>query len=103
MCIRDRNYISPVAKDSIEIQTAELLAGPDGAFVYKFITTDEYKKLRLHIYRYESGKLIDQDKVEMGLDVYKRQEKSALRFSLFIGFYRSTDTRTVCGWSFFIL
>lgn len=22
---------------------------------------------------------------------------------LFIGFYRSTDTRTVCGWSFFIL
>ena len=55
---KPQNYISPVAKDSIEIQTAELLAGPDGAFVYKFITTDEYKKLRLHIYRYESGKLI---------------------------------------------
>ena len=43
-------------------------AGPDGAFVYKFITTDEYKKLRLHIYRYESGKLSDQDKVEMGFE-----------------------------------
>ena len=28
--------------------------------------------------------------------------KSALRFSLSIGFYRSTDTQTVCGWSFFI-
>ena len=27
----------------------------------------------------------------------------AERFSLFIGFYRSTDTQTVCGWSFFIL
>ena len=27
-----------------------------------------------------------------------RKEKSALRFSLFIGFYRSTDTQTVCGW-----
>ena len=65
---KPQNYISPVAKDSIEIQTAELLAGPDGAFVYKFITTDEYKKLRLHIYRYESGKLIDQDKVEMGFE-----------------------------------
>ena len=55
------------------------------------------------------------------LDVYKRQASScskpfiqitvrynkgmlsALRFSLFIGFYRSTDTRTVCGWSFFLL
>ena len=65
---KPQNYISPVAKDSIEMQTAELLAGPDGAFVYKFITTDEYKKLRLHIYRYESGKLIDQDKVEMGFE-----------------------------------
>ena len=65
---KPQNYIPPVAKDSIEIQTAELLAGPDGAFVYKFITTDEYKKLRLHIYRYESGKLIDQDKVEMGFE-----------------------------------
>ena len=65
---KPQNYISPVAKDSIEIQTAELLAGPDGAFVYKFITTDEYKKLRLHIYRYESGKLIDQEKVEMGFE-----------------------------------
>ena len=65
---KPQNYISPVAKDSIEIQTAELLAGPDGAFVYKFITTDEYKKLRLHIYRYQSGKLIDQDKVEMGFE-----------------------------------
>ena len=65
---KPQNYISPVAKDSIEMQTAELLAGPDGAFVYKFITTDEYKKLRLHIYRYESGKFSDQDKVEMGFE-----------------------------------
>ena len=65
---KPQNYISPVAKDSIEMQTAELLAGPDGAFGYKFITTDEYKKLRLHIYRYESGKLSDQDKVEMGFE-----------------------------------
>ena len=29
---KTQNYISPVAKDSIEMQTAELLAGPDGAF-----------------------------------------------------------------------
>ena len=62
---KPQNYISPVAKDSIEMQTAELLAGSDGAFVYKFITTDKYKKLKLHIYRYESGKFIDQYKVDM--------------------------------------
>ena len=65
---KPQNYISPIAKDSIEMQTAELLAGPDGAFIYKFVTTDEYKKLRLHIYRYESGKLSNQDKVEMGFE-----------------------------------
>ena len=63
-----QNFISPLAEDSIEMQTAELLSGPDGAFVYKFITTDKYKKLRLHIYRYKSGKLSDQDKVEMGFE-----------------------------------
>ena len=33
---KPQNYISPIAKDSIEMQTAELLAGPDGAFIYKF-------------------------------------------------------------------
>ena len=65
---KPQNYISPIAKDSIEMQTAELLAGPDGAFIYKFVTTDEYKKLRLHIYKYESGKLSNQDKVEIGFE-----------------------------------
>ena len=65
---KPQNYISPVAKDSIEMQTAELLAGPDGAFIYKFITTEEYKKLRLHIHRYESGRLSNQDKVEIGFE-----------------------------------
>ena len=65
---KPQNYISPIAKDSIEMQTAELLAGPDGAFIYKFVTTDEYKKLRLHIYQYESGKLSNQDTVEIGFE-----------------------------------
>ena len=61
---KPQNFITPLAEDSIEMQTAKLLAGPDGAFIYKFITTDEYKKLRLHIHRYESGRLSNQDKVE---------------------------------------
>ena len=65
---KPQNFITPLAEDSIEMQTAKLLAGPDGAFIYKFITTDEYKKLRLHIYRYESGRLSNQDKVEIGFE-----------------------------------
>ena len=63
---KPQNFIAPLAEDSIEMQTAKLLAGPDGAFIYKFITTDEYKKLRLH--RYESGRLSNQDKVEIGFE-----------------------------------
>ena len=65
---KPQNFIEPLAEDSIEMQTAKLLAGPDGAFIYKFITTDEYKKLRLHIHRYESGRLSNQDKVEIGFE-----------------------------------
>ena len=65
---KPQNFITPLAEDSIEMQTAKLLAGPDGAFIYKFITTDEYKKLRLHILRYESGRLSNQDKVEIGFE-----------------------------------
>ena len=65
---KPQNFILPLAEDSIEMQTAKLLAGPDGAFIYKFITTDEYKKLRLHIHRYESGRLSNQDKVEIGFE-----------------------------------
>ncbi len=65
---KPQNFIMPLAEDSIEMQTAKLLAGPDGAFIYKFITTDEYKKLRLHIHRYESGRLSNQDKVEIGFE-----------------------------------
>ena len=65
---KPQNYIAPAEKDSIEMQTAELFAGPDGAFVYDFITTDEYKKLRLYIYQYQSGKLKNSDKVEMGFE-----------------------------------
>ena len=65
---KPQNFITPLAEDSIEMQTAKLLAGPDGAFIYKFITTDEYKKLRLYIHRYESGRLSNQDKVEIGFE-----------------------------------
>ena len=65
---KPQNFITPLAEDSIEMQTAKLLAGPDGAFIYKFIITDEYKKLRLHIHRYESGRLSNQDKVEIGFE-----------------------------------
>ena len=38
---KPRNEIAPVEQDSVERQIAELFAGPDGAYVYKFTTTDD--------------------------------------------------------------
>lgn len=65
---RPQNYITPVAEDSIEMETARLLAGPDGAFVYKFTTTDEYKSLKLYISEYQAGELINKESVELGFN-----------------------------------
>lgn len=42
---RPRNEISPLNKDSVEMKTAELLADVDGAFIYKYTTTDEQSSL----------------------------------------------------------
>ena len=63
---KPQNFISPVEKDSIEMETAKLLSGPDGAYIYKFTTTDEYKSLRLYISKYYSGVLQDKENMELG-------------------------------------
>ncbi len=56
---RPQNYIAPVDRDSIEMKTAELLSGSDGAYIYKYTTTDEYTSLKVYIAEYQSGKLLD--------------------------------------------
>ena len=63
---KPQNSIAPVEKDSIEMETAKLLSGPDGAYIYKFTTTDEYKSLRLYISKYYSGVLQDKENMELG-------------------------------------
>ena len=63
---RPQNFIAPVEKDSIEMETAKLLSGPDGAYIYKFTTTDEYKSLKLYFSKYQSGVLQDKENMELG-------------------------------------
>lgn len=65
---KPQNFIAPVPTDSVEMQTVGLLAGPDGAHLYKFTTTDEYKTLRLHFYEYHDGELLNDDQMEFGFD-----------------------------------
>lgn len=65
---KPQNFIAPVPENSVEVQTAELLAGPEGIHVYKFITTDEYKRLNLYVSEYQDGKLVNKDCMALGFD-----------------------------------
>lgn len=62
------NFIAPVSDDSVEMQTVRLLAGPDGAHVYKFTTTDEYTRLNIYISEYQSGELVNKDRMGLGFE-----------------------------------
>ena len=63
-----QNFIVPVDKDSMEMKTAEMLSGVDGAFMYKYTTTDEFKVLYIHIWQYCEGKLVDRQKAGLSYE-----------------------------------
>ncbi len=62
------NYIVPIGRDTIEMQTAELFAGINGAYMYEFKTTDEYNFFRLRISEYHSGNFVNEELVEIGYE-----------------------------------
>lgn len=63
---KPRNFIAPVSENSVEMQTVNLLAGSDGAHVYKFTTTDNYNHINLYITEYQSGKQKNKERMEFG-------------------------------------
>lgn len=62
------NFIAPVSEDSVEMQTVKLLAGSDGANVYKFTTTDEYTRLNIYISEYQAGELVNKERMGLGFE-----------------------------------
>ena len=54
------NYIAPVARDSAEMRTAELLSGTDGALLYRYKTAESVQRITVKFTEYQSGKLTDQ-------------------------------------------
>lgn len=67
--VKPRNYLEPASWDGIEMQTAQLFTGPDGAHIYQFTTTDEYRAFRLYLSEIQSGRLIQKDVLlELGFD-----------------------------------
>lgn len=63
-----QNFISPIDKNSIEMKTAEMLSGADGAFIYKYTATDEFKSLIIYISEYHSGELVSRENMEIGYE-----------------------------------
>lgn len=63
---RPQNFLAPVDKDSVEMETANLLAGPDGAFLYTFTTTDAYTSLKVYCSAYRGGVLQNKECVGLG-------------------------------------
>ena len=58
---RPKNYITPLSQDSVEMKTAKLLAGVDGAFLFRYYMKDGYKGLTMTMTVYHEGKEVSQD------------------------------------------
>lgn len=53
-----KDYIVALEPDSLEMKTAKLLSGPDGAFLFKYASASGYHRLKLYLSEYQSGELI---------------------------------------------
>lgn len=56
-----RNYIVPVGRDSAQMKTAELLAGADGAYLYRYVTGDRFGGLTVYVSEYHDGELVSKE------------------------------------------
>lgn len=65
---RPQNFIAPLDRDSVEMKTASLLAGPDRAYIYKFTTTDAYSGIQLFFSEYRAGERVSRENVELGFE-----------------------------------
>ena len=77
--IRPRNFIEPAAPDSIEMQTAKLFSGPEGAHIYRFTTTESYESIRIHCSEYHDGELVHKgDIISLGFGDIGSPESGAI-------------------------
>lgn len=58
---RPENMIRPVEKESTEMQTIELLAGPDGAYMYRYTASDDFLSLHVYLTTYHFGKQVSKE------------------------------------------
>ena len=57
------NYIAPIAKDSMEMKTADVLSGVDGAYMYRYTTDGSYKSMTMSLCVYENGRIVSKEEI----------------------------------------
>ena len=57
------NYSAPIAKDSTEMKTAEVLSGVDGAYMYRYTTDGSYKSMTMSLCVYENGRIVSKEEI----------------------------------------
>ena len=65
---RPMNFITPMDENSVEMQTVNLIAGPDGVNAYQFTTTDKFARLKIYYSEYHKGKLLSKEPIEIGFE-----------------------------------
>lgn len=55
------NYIEPLSKESTEVETAQLLSGVDGAYLYDFVLDSKWTGLSMELSVYEHGILTSKE------------------------------------------
>lgn len=66
--ILPQNYFIAEDKNSDEMKAVEMLAGADGAFMYKYVTTDTYSTIKLLLSEYQFGKLVKKETIELSCE-----------------------------------
>lgn len=75
-----QNYIVPAEENSTELKTAQLLSGADGAYLFHYVTTDAFTSLRLHMYEYQAGELVDEDASEISFEGFGSPQQGTILF-----------------------
>ena len=61
--IKPRNYIYPLAENSIEMQTAGLFFNSDYVYIFRYELKDEFSEIKIYASEYRNGELIKKSRV----------------------------------------
>lgn len=71
---KPKNYVEPIAKDSIEMKVAEIMSFADGPYIFNYRLKDEFEELTLYVSEYRQGEFVK--KTELTWTNYEGMESA---------------------------